>query len=142
MKIVCRTLFDCSRTGTTGHLKISQLPYTDLQGQTIDSVQNWNFSRNQQRNFETILQMISLRAQPEILSDPTEQDGTWQFEFEVESAGVYSNDGTVNSTGQLLKECTDTPMIVGLREKNTLDPVLKTQGPDQNIWFETVNITQ
>lgn len=140
MKILCRTLFDCSYTGTTGHFRVGQVPYQDEQGQTINNIADWSRSRNQQRNFETILQMISLRAQPEILSRPVCLDGIWQFEFAVESAGVYSNDGTADSTAQLLAECSGTPMITGLDEQPELESCLIVQGPDQNIWFETVNI--
>lgn len=140
MKILCRTLFDCTRTGTTGHFRSGQVPYQDAQGQTINNIADWNRSRNQQRNFEAILQMISLRAQPEIVSDPVQQDGVWQFEFAVETVGVYSNDGTADSTAQLLAECSGTPMIVGLDETTAPQPFLVSQGDDQNIWFETVNI--
>lgn len=139
MKILCRTLFDCSQTKTTGHFRLSQLPFVDGAGKTIRNLNDWTYSRNQQRNFETIMQMISLRAQPEITQSPTELNGTWEFEFAVEQAGVYSRDGTLDSTAGLLVECEGTPMIVGLGEKQPLDPVLITQGQQQNIWFETVN---
>jgi hypothetical protein len=140
MKILCQTLFDCSYTGTTGHFRIDQVPYQDEQGQTINSITDWNRSRNQQRNFETILQMISLRAQPEILSRPQHQENSWQFEFAVEAAGVYSNDGTADSTAQLLTECAGTPMITGLTEQSDIEPCLIVQGNNQNIWFKTINI--
>lgn len=140
MKILCRTLFDCSRTGTTGHFRLAQLPVTDRMGFEIKTIQDWNFSRNQQRNFETIMQMISLRAQPTVVKDPQEQNGEWQFEFEVETPGVYSNNGTAEDTSSLLHECQDTPMIKGLRESLTAQTCLQTSGQDQNIWFETINI--
>jgi len=139
MKILCQTLFDCSYTGTTGHFRVGHVPYQDEQGQTITNITDWNRSRNQQRNYETILQMISLRAQPEILSRPQCQENLWQFEFAVETAGVYSNDGTADSTAQLLTECAGTPMITGLNEQSGIEPCLIVQGNDQNIWFKTVN---
>lgn len=140
MKILCRTLFDCGRTGTTGHMKLSQLPFEDSLGQTITDAQTWNRSRNQQRNFETIMQMISLRAQPTMTQDPVEHNGEWQFEFEVETPGVYSRTGNVNDTSVLLQECQGTPMIQGLRESKTTANCLHTTGTEQNIWFETINI--
>lgn len=139
MKIICRTLFDCSRTGTTGHFRVSEVPYTDGAGVEIYNIGDWTVSRNQQRNFESILQMISLRAQPSIDTPPTESNGVWSFEFSVESDGVYSADGTLGNTDALTKECAGTPMIVGLREHQPLEPFLITQGEQQNIWFETVN---
>lgn len=140
MKILCRTLFDCSRTGTTGHFRLSQLPFDDRQGKVIDNLQTWTYSRNQQRNFETIMQMISLRAQPTVVQDPTEHNGEWQFEFEVETPGVYSQTGHSDDTSALLAECEGTPMIQGLQETLTTANCLHTSGAEQNIWFETINI--
>ncbi len=140
MKILCRTLFDCSRTGTTGHFRLAQIPYTDAAGYVINSVLDWNFSRNQQRNFETIMQIISLRAQPNIVVNPVHTDGQWCFEFEVETAGVYSKDGSAHDTSALLAECQGAPMICGLTESLTTVNFLETTGAEQNIWFETINI--
>lgn len=140
MKILCRTLFDCSRTGTTGHFRLAQIPFRDQIGNTINSIQDWNFSRNQQRNFETVMQMISLRAQPTVIQDPVQHNGVWQFEFEVETAGVYSTNGTENDTSALLQECQGTPMIQGLQETLTTHNCLQTSGAEQNIWFETINM--
>lgn len=139
MNILCRTLFDCSRTGTTGHFRIGAVPYADATGTVIRNIGDWTLSRNQQRNFETILQMISLRAQPDVVSDPVEQAGMWSFEFAVESAGVYSATGQLGSTDALTAECAGTPMIVGLREQPNLDAWMITQGHRQNIWFEPIN---
>ena len=141
MKIQCRTLFDCSRTGVTGHFRSAALPFTDQTGKTIQTQDDWNFSRNQQRNWETIQQMISLRAQPINIEKPTEFEGIWQFAFEVEASGVYSANGSPDDTGALLSECAGIPMIVNLGETASLEPKLVTSGPDQNIWFETINIS-
>lgn len=140
MKIQCRTLFDCTRTGTTGHFRIAQVPFQDNAGQWIRDISDWTRSRNQQRNFETVMQMISLRAQPTIVSDPKLEHGIWQFEFSVETVGVYSSDGSASDTSALLKECQGTPIILGLQETNTETSYLDTQSPNQNIWFETINI--
>ena len=139
MKIQCRTLFDCSRTSVTGHFRSAQLPFQDQTGKTIANQDDWNFARNQQRNWETIMQMISLRAQPVNIQQPTVSSGVWQFVFEVESAGVYSLNGDAKDVGTLLNECAGIPMIVNLTELPGLDPKLVTAGPDQNIWFETIN---
>jgi hypothetical protein len=140
MRILCRTLFDCTYTGITGTFKASQLPFEDHAGQTINDYSEWNFSRNQQRNWETIMQMISLRAQPTVTSYPQQVDATWEFVFDVEVTGVYSANGDVNNYDSLLNECNGIPMITGLREALPTSAMLTAQGPDQNIWFETVNI--
>jgi len=112
----------------------------DQAGQTIHTLLDWTHSRNQQRNFETVMQMISLRAQPTILADPIDQDGIWQFEFSVETAAVYSANGSADDCSALLQECQGTPMIVGLGEIKTQLTYLNAQEPNQNIWFENINI--
>lgn len=141
MKILCKTLFDCSSTGVTGHYRVSSIPFKDRAGQTIDSLQAWNFSRNQQRNWETVNQLISLRTQPVDVQPAQCQDGTWQFVFEVEQPLVYSISGAEDDFGALINECAGVPMITGLKETMTTSTVLITSGPDQNIWFEPINTT-
>lgn len=141
MKIQCRTLFDCTKTGTTGHFRLAQIPFQDNAGQWITNQSDWTRSRNQQRNFETVMQMISLRAQPTVLDDPCEHNGVWQFEFSVENDGVYSSNGSADDTSALLAECQGTPMIVGLLETKTMQSYLNTKLPEQNIWFQTINMS-
>lgn len=140
MKIRCRTLFDCSQTGITGHFRPGQIPFADGTGKTINNIEDWSFARNQQRNLETIMQMISLRAQPTITEHPAEVNGIWEFVFEVESDGVYSATGELNDLGALISECAGIPMILHLRESQTQEPCLTVAGPGQNIWFEAINI--
>ena len=141
MKIQCRTLFDCSRTGVTGHYRMSQVPFQDRIGQTITNEHDWNFARNQQRNWETILQIISLRTQPMNLSATTVNDHVWEFTFEVEAAGVYSVNSDVNNMDTLLQECNGIPMVINLTEQPDLGTSLIAQGSKQNIWFQAVNNT-
>lgn len=136
MKYVCKTLFDCSSTGVTGHFRIGQIPYQDRVGQQIRNVNDWNRSRNQQRNFETLLQIISLRSQPERISAPQRTDSMWSFSFEVEAESTFSLDGNADPFAALYKDCNGVPMIVGLDESQSIDPVLR---PTENIWFESLN---
>lgn len=85
------------------------------------------------------MQMISLRAQPTIVREPVCNDGEWQFEFSVETPGVYSTNNDINNLDGLLNECAGIPMVVGLDETATIEPNLIVAGPDQNLWFETIN---
>jgi hypothetical protein len=140
MKIRCQTLFDCSPTGVTGHFRPGQIPFNDDTGKTITDLNQWSFARNQQRNLETIVQMISLRAQPEITEKPCAVDSTWEFVFEVESAGVYSLTGELDDLSALADECSGIPMILNLGETLVTEPYLITNGPNCNIWFNTINI--
>ena len=49
MRFSCKTLFDITATGVTGHYKSSRVPFTDLAGTDITNELTWNRSRNHQR---------------------------------------------------------------------------------------------
>ncbi len=102
---------------------------------------SWNFSRNQQRNWETINQLISLRTQPVDVAPAQCNDGVWQFVFEVDQPLVYSLTGHEGDFDSLINECNNVPMITGLKETKTSSAVLITSGPNTNIWFEPINNT-
>jgi len=85
------------------------------------------------------MQMISLRAQPTVITEPKCMDGVWSFEFSVETPGVYSTNNDVDNLDGLLNECDGIPMIVGLDEADDIEPSLITSGPKQNLWVETIN---
>ena len=139
MKILCRTLFDCSRTGVTGTFRASAIPYQDRAGQMVNNLSDWNRSRNQQRNYETLLQIFGLRTQPQEISQPVHRNGMWEFDFEVETPGVFDVHSNPDSLAGLKIDCEGVPMMLSLTEQSGLTPVLVTQGDQQNIWFETIN---
>lgn len=141
MRIQCRTLFDCSYTGVTGSFRISMIPFEDKSGQHVLDLADWNRSRNQQRNWETLLQILGLKAQPIDLVLPVHRSGTWEFEFAIESEGVYSVAGDCNPLAGLLQDCNGVPMLIGLTEKTGVERTICTHGPDQNIWFTLLNNT-
>lgn len=120
LRVKITTKFDCTATGVTGHFRDGN------QAQ-------WNRRRNQQRNYETLTQIIGLYTQPQNLSLPVydSDQGTWSFEFETEFEGIFRT-GT-DELGVLKQSCIGTPMITGLDEKDNLLPTLV---PEQNIWFE------
>lgn len=135
MKIHCRTLFDCTFTGVTGNFRSGQLPFTDHANQTVSSQQDWNRSRNQQRNYETLLQIFGLRTQPMSISRPEIKDHMWCFSFETESDAVFALEGQ-DQLAALRSDCQGVPMTLNLGETKATVSILCTQGPDQNIWFE------
>jgi hypothetical protein len=139
MKIQCRTLFDCTRTGVTGAFRASEIPYQDRAGQLVDNQQHWHRSRNQQRNYETLLQIFGLRTQPQEITQPVYKNGVWQFSFVSESEGVFETHSNPDPLAGLKLDCDGVPMMLHLTEQSDLAPVLTTQGPQQNIWFETIN---
>lgn len=139
MKILCRTLFDCSCTGVTGNFRPGELPFQDRAAQTIQSQLDWNRSRNQQRNYETLLQIFSLRTQPQNITVPVKIDNAWQFEFDSESEGVFDVYGNADPLAGLKLDCDGVPMVMSLGEALGTGPTICTQGPQQNIWFDTIN---
>lgn len=141
MRIQCKTLFDCSYTGVTGSFRTSMIPFEDRAGQPIQDLAEWNRSRNQQRNWETLLQILGLRAQPMDLVMPVYRDGTWEFEFVIESEGVYTINNNADPLAGLVNDCNGVPMLTGLTEKSGVERTISTHGADQNIWFTLLNST-
>ena len=127
IQIKVRTQFDITATGVTGHYKTSQKL----------SVSEWNKARNQQRNLETLIQVVALRTQIMSNTMPNENKKIWEFEFESES-NVW-DDGT-DPVGVLKADSDGVPMILELDNVSEIDSVLVTQGPRQNIWFELIPI--
>ncbi len=120
LRVKVKTKFDCTATGVTGHFRDG-------------NPDQWHRRRNQQRNYETLTQIIGLFTQPQNLSLPVYDSnlGIWSFEFETEFEGIFRT-GT-DELGVLNQSCVGTPMITGLNEHGDLAATLV---PDQNIWFE------
>lgn len=135
MRYMCQTLFDITATGVTGHFKVTRMPFVDQAGQHIVDQSSWNRSRNQQRNWETITQILGLRTQLFDVTDPVrDKSGTsWMFEFETETTGTFGPDS--DPTEILRTDADGVPMILDLDNRADLVPVLRTHGPQQNIWF-------
>lgn len=143
MKIICRTLFDITRTDVTSRRNRLE---TDTGNQK---------QRLQQSNFDTILQIVSMRTQPEDITYPEKsmvslKSGdwgskysskskipVWQFEFTVANGEVF-NDG-ITPLGNLQRDCLDIPMVVNLDEWNGLERNLHLDALARNIIFEVVN---
>jgi hypothetical protein len=132
MKLKVRTLFDITATGVTGHYKSARAHY--------DTQEAWDRARNQQRNFETLQQILSLRTNLAEITRPVEHDSVWEFEFEIESDGVYGT--TDDPTGILRGDAVGVPMLRELNNDPDIDPVLVVGGPRQNVWFDIVPINK
>jgi len=108
------------------------------------------FKRNQQRNWETVQQILSLRVQLidfkylgcttcdlQKFSFGINYSGmhnVWNFEFAVEHDGIFSTD--IDRYGSLKDDFKITPIILNLSEtaKPTL-PLFYASGPEKNIYF-------
>ena len=136
-RIGCYTIFDITQTGVLNRNKPPE----------NEDVIIWTKKRNQQANFDSIVQAISLRSQPENISKPKilEIDETnkhyfsnnyntkkcWFFSFAVSFSSVY-NDGT-NELGYLYQDCKDIPMIDV--NCDNLPNLTMTDLDNRNIYF-------
>lgn len=145
------TLIDISTTGTFG--KFKQADKTDFVGSNISQETDWKRSRNKQRNWETIIQIIGLRAQPLYLDNSamlTNQDlsnfnfgesytGThtvWTCLFGVEAQHVYDTDIELDS---LIQDFNGVPITINLSETIQLPkPIFCTTGECKNIYFRPI----
>lgn len=150
MKIICHTLFDITRTGVNFRRRYD----TEVTGEQ-------QLQRSQQCNFETILQVVNMRCQPEDISETerlTVKVGdlekynfgylysgdylkkktvtVWTFEFETDKTDVFNNG--ISDVGYLLQDCENVPMITGLEETVPLSKHLDVTDENRNIWFTIV----
>lgn len=149
--ISCFTLVDISQTGTTRPYKKESQSYVDHTGQQVIDFATWTISRNRQRNWETLLQTISLRAQPDNLQvvQQTKTDlinykfgdqyhgihTIWSFKFSVEYPQVFDKNHI--RLGALMDDTDHVPCILGLSETAKLPQALfLTHGPHLNTYFE------
>jgi hypothetical protein len=130
----CATLVDITATGV--------VRYSD----------NLQLERNQQRNWETVLQCIGLRAQPQLIEGPickivnidetnvfgeyfnNTKQKVWIFTFGVESQDVFLLGD--DAVGQLDKIFSQVPIICGLEETaRFILPIFYPYGSIKNICF-------
>lgn len=143
MKIKCYTIFDITRTNVSNRRR-----WLD------DSVNdNLKLLRNQQTNFETILQIINMRSQPEDITDPvmdrinlavdnrwgknytcSDRIPVWTFSFTVNHTNVFTDEN--HSLGKLIQDCSGVPMITELREWPGVTKTLAIDDDYRNIFFE------
>jgi hypothetical protein len=122
-----------------------------------DDILGWINKRNTQCNFDTILQAISLRSQPEIVKIPTKIEMTenefnlfgflykpndnepsycWKFEFEVQHSSVFSKGD--DPLGALYNDCKGVPMIQCVDQILGLPGSTDTTEELKNIYFEVI----
>lgn len=146
--INCYTLFDITCT----HVRNRNMPVDEL-----DPTQ-WIRKRNSQCNFDTVLQAISIRSQPEQITDPVTlnikfdifdkfgflfqqlDESTypcWKFSFTIQHQSVF--DDGINELGLLYNDCHGIPMLRTNKEFDKLSDFLDSSEELRNIYFEVVN---
>lgn len=147
-RISCYTLFDITQTGVLNRTKPNE-------GQDLAE---WVQKRNTQCNFDTVLQVIALRSQPEIVNFPSkevikfnefehfgflfeqienESYPCWKFEFDVQHPSVF--DDGVTDLGALYGDCDGVPMILCGTEWDKLPAFLDSSPELRNIYFTIQN---
>jgi len=145
-RISCHTLFDVTYTGVLNRSRPNE-----------DDVEGWVQKRNTQCNFDTILQVISLRSQPEIIKIPIKLEINdsllskfgflyeytdnkprycWRFEFEVHHSSVFENG--IIPLGSLYRDCEGVPMILSKTQTEAMPAFLDISDELKNIYFEVV----
>ena len=134
------TLFDITPTGVIRHPRPTDANY-----------QSQLLKRNQQRNWETLQQVLAMRAQiyvehpPEIIKTCNQfsrkifkNTQAWGFRFGVEHVEVYGNNLQL-----LFDDCHGIPMILGLTERAAItEPVIDCWSKYKNIHIESVETTK
>jgi len=145
-KISCYTLFDITQTGIVNRSR----PAPE------DDPEVWLHRRNTQCNFDTIVQAISLRCQPEDITIPNktlikfedfdnfgflheaeESIPCWIFDFTIQHASVF-NDG-ISDLGSLYSDCSGVPMIKTNTVWDKLPAFLDSSDELRNIYFKVLN---
>lgn len=154
MKIICHTLFDITKTDVNFRSRYDTS--SSISGDLVKQ-------RNQRSNFETILQIIAMRSQPENITTVTKIDldvkdldqydfgyvyskkylknvksvAVWTFEFDIDRVAVFDNG--ISELGYLFEDCQDVPMILNLDETVKLSPHLDVSDESRNIRFVKLN---
>jgi len=132
--IKIHTDFDITNTGVVRNFKKNLLP-AKINGQLIHTEEEWIHCRRQQTNWETLIQIISLRTQPyNIRTIVNELD--WTLEFDIEHIDVFRKNG--NPLGLLQEDIENVPLLTGLDEKKDLELTNENYAP--NMRFETYEV--
>ena len=115
-----------------------------------------NAERNQQRNWETLLQCIGLRTQPQNIQEPitsilenvgiaefgdfyTGTQKIWTWSWTVEREGVY--DLANAPLAGLLQDLEQVPIVTGLTETaRFMLPIFYPYGTIKNIYIKQVTM--
>lgn len=145
-RLICYVLFDITQTGVNDRRSASE--YNSPQ---------WIQRRDTQCNFDTVIQAISLRSQPEDITIPVRADikftddrfgflfvqtedeeyPCWSFSFNINHPGVFDKNG--EELGLLYDDCDMVPMIKCGTEWDKLPMFLDASDELRNIYFEVIH---
>jgi hypothetical protein len=131
--IECITRFDITATGVLGQYRENREIFNQADGSTIGDRVAWLKARNQQRNWDTVNQIIALRCLPYNIQAPRRQGEVWKFKFDLDSPAALSDQP--GDLEFLRRDAQGVPMILGLDETTGLDATIQTQGVEVNTSF-------
>lgn len=147
-KVTCYTLFDITNTGITSRSKL-------VEG---EDEATWHHNKKTQCNFDTIVQAISLRSQPDVLEKPKKIEirfdefkhfgflfeqqsdevyNCWTFDFEIQHPSVF--DDGITELGALYADCDGVPMLTCDTTWDKLPKFLDSSDEMRNIYFMVTN---
>ena len=111
-----------------------------------------DIARNQQRNWETVIQCMGLRTQPQNIQPPitihmeidrfefgdfySGLQRVWMWTWTIESTGVYDTDKPL---GGLMQDFEQVPVITGLEETaRFMLPIFYPYGTIKNVYFKEI----
>jgi len=127
----------------------------DITATGVTRGDNDSLERNQQRNWETVLQCISLRTQPQNIQPPTQatladvgaadfgdfyqgEQKVWVWTWTVEQTEVYDLPG--KPMGALQQDFEQVPIVTYLTETaRFMLPIFYPYGSIKNIYFKQVH---
>lgn len=121
----------------------------DITRTNPDRSETDQFVLAQQANFNSLIQAIGLRANPEWVRDPVMKTGSlpypldgkanhWIWDFDVEREDVFLTE--TDPVGLFLDDIHGVPIIGNLNNSVDLDPcIFRSRGRDQNIWAELIS---
>ena len=128
--------FDITNTGVVRNYKEGMVP-CKIAGRTITTKDEWINLRRQQANWETIIQLVSLRTQPLNIRTVTNKSD-WTLEFDIDFADLYRKNG--DPLGLLKEDMEHVPMLTDLTETKKLDHHIIVDGNTPNVRFESYEL--
>ena len=132
------SLIDITATGLVAPYNSKFKQIIDDSDTIINNERSWNKSRNKQRNWETVVQVLGLRSFPNIVSTPITifddlsnyefgsdyigKENIWVFRFTTEQSGLFT--GTNGPTEMLELDLHQVPITTNLDETVNINPAI------------------
>ena len=132
-RLICD--FDITATGAYSYRPV-MIPGLTKTGYEINDKQDWFRVVNQQRNWDTVQQILSLRTQIELIELPQYVDQQWHFTVGLDSNRIAS---AIDKSLYIIEnDFNNVPIILGLLETKTKIDQIQTSGKNKNLTINTL----